>query len=42
LKVASLVAAAELLRAVPGVRIEPRRVLVPARAACNTTIAFSG
>ncbi len=41
LKVSSLADTAERLRAVPGVRIEPRRVVVPARAAFNTTIAFS-
>jgi catechol 2,3-dioxygenase-like lactoylglutathione lyase family enzyme len=41
LKVSSLAATAERLRSVPGVRIEPRRVLVPAGAAFNTTIAFS-
>ncbi len=41
LKVASLADTAERLRAVPGVRIEPHRLVVPARAACNTTIAFS-
>ena len=40
LKVASLADSAERLRAVPGVRAEPRRVVVPARAAFNTTLAF--
>jgi catechol 2,3-dioxygenase-like lactoylglutathione lyase family enzyme len=41
LKVGSLFRTAERLRQVPGVRIDPRRAVVPARAACNTTIAFS-
>jgi len=41
LRVASLTATAERLRSVPGVRIEPRRVVVAAGAAFNTTIAFS-
>jgi len=41
LKVASLASTAEQLRQVPGVRIEARRIMVPARAAFNTTIAFS-
>ena len=41
LKVASLADTAERLRDVPGVRIDPRRVVVPARAAFNTTLAFS-
>ncbi len=41
LTVGSLAETAERLRQVPGVRIEPRRVVVPAGAACNTTIAFS-
>ena len=31
----------ERLRGVPGVRIEPHRVIVPARAAFNTTLVFS-
>jgi hypothetical protein len=41
LKVGSLVRTAERLRQVPGVRIDSRRAVVSARAACNTTIAFS-
>jgi hypothetical protein len=41
LTVVSLTAAADRLRAVPGVRIEPRRIVVPARAACNTTLVFA-
>jgi catechol 2,3-dioxygenase-like lactoylglutathione lyase family enzyme len=41
LKVASLAAAAQQLRGVPGVRIEPHRVVVPAAAAFNTTIVFT-
>ena len=42
LNVVSLADTAEQLRNVPGVRIDPRRVVVPARAAFNTTIVFSG
>jgi hypothetical protein len=42
LKVVSLADTAAQLRNVPGVRIDPRRVVVPARAAFNTTIVFSG
>jgi len=41
LKVGSLATAAEQLRVVPGVRIEPHRVVVPASAAFNTTIVFA-
>lgn len=41
IKVSSLADAAELLRRVPGVRIEPRRVVVPAGAAFNTTLVFA-
>jgi Glyoxalase-like domain len=41
LKVGSLGTAAQQLRAIPGVRIEPRRVVVPASAAFNTTIVFA-
>lgn len=41
LKVGSLAAAAQQLRAVAGVRIEPHRVVVPAAAAFNTTIVFA-
>jgi hypothetical protein len=41
LKVASLPAAARLLRGIPSVRIEPQRVVVPAAAAFNTAIVFT-
>ena len=41
LKVLSLAAAAQQLRGVPGVRIEPQRVVVSAAAAFNTTIVFT-
>ena len=41
LKVSSLANTAERLRGVPGVRIEPRRIVVAASAAFNTTLAFS-
>jgi hypothetical protein len=41
LKVSSLADTAERLRSVPGVRIEPRRIVVPAGAAFNTTLVFS-
>jgi catechol 2,3-dioxygenase-like lactoylglutathione lyase family enzyme len=41
LRVGSLAETAERLRAVPGVRVEPGRVLVPAASAFNTTIAFT-
>jgi hypothetical protein len=41
LKVLSLADTAAQLGNVPGVRIDPRRVVVPARAAFNTTIVFS-
>jgi hypothetical protein len=41
LKVASLADTAERLHGVPDVCIEPRRVVVPASAAFNTTLAFS-
>ena len=41
LRVSSLAATAERLRAVPGVRREAMRLVVPAQAACNTTLAFS-
>ena len=41
LKVSSLADTAGRLRGVPDVRIEPHRVVVPARAAFNTTLAFS-
>jgi hypothetical protein len=42
LKVGSLADTAERLRTMPGVSIEPYRVVVPARAAFNTTLVFSG
>ena len=41
IRVRSLSAAAQQLRAIPGVRVEPQRVVVPAEAAFNTTIVFS-
>ena len=41
IRVASLADAAQLLRPVPGLRVEPHRVVVPARAAFNTAIVFS-
>jgi hypothetical protein len=41
IRVRSLRGAAQRLRAVPGVRVEPHRVLVPANAAFNTAIVFS-
>jgi catechol 2,3-dioxygenase-like lactoylglutathione lyase family enzyme len=41
LTVSSLADTALRLRAVPGVRGEPHRVVVPASAACNTTLVFS-
>jgi hypothetical protein len=41
LKVASLAETVERLRAIPSIRTEPGRVVVPASAAFNTTIAFS-
>jgi catechol 2,3-dioxygenase-like lactoylglutathione lyase family enzyme len=41
IKVASLAAAARQLRGVPGVRVEPHRVVVPAAAAFNTAIVFT-
>src|SRR5712691_5789483 len=41
LKVTSLAATAARLRAVPGVQVEAGRVVVPARAAFNTTLVFS-
>ncbi len=41
LKVASLADTTERLRQVPGVRSDPRRVVVPAAAAFNTTIVFT-
>lgn len=41
LQVGSLATTAERLRDVPGMRSEPSRVVVPARAAFNTTLVFS-
>lgn len=41
LKVASLAETAERLHRIPGVRREAGRVIVPARAAFNTTLVFS-
>jgi hypothetical protein len=40
-RVRSLREAAQRLRAVPDVRTEPQRLVVPAAAAFNTTIVFS-
>ena len=41
IKVRSLRDAAQRLRAVPGVRTEAQRLVVPAAAAFNTAIVFS-
>jgi hypothetical protein len=41
IKVRSLRETAQMLHAVTGVRVEPRRLVVPAAAAFNTTIVFS-
>jgi catechol 2,3-dioxygenase-like lactoylglutathione lyase family enzyme len=41
LKVKSLGPAAQLLRGIPGARVETHRVVVPAAAAFNTTIVFT-
>jgi hypothetical protein len=41
IKVRSLRDAGQCLRAIPGVRTEPQRLVVPAAAAFNTTIVFS-
>jgi catechol 2,3-dioxygenase-like lactoylglutathione lyase family enzyme len=41
LKVSSLTDTATRLRQIPDLRVEPRRVVVPAGAAFNTTIVFS-
>ena len=41
IKVRSLREAAQMLRAVAGLRVEPQRLIVPAAAAFNTTIVFS-
>ncbi len=42
LQVESIADTGGFLRDIPGVRIEPRRVVVPASAAFNTTLAFVG
>ena len=42
LKVSSLARTAERLGGVGGVRVEPGRVVVPARAALNATLVFTG
>ena len=41
IRVRSLPAAEQCLRSVPGLRVEPRRLLVPSDVAFNTAIAFS-
>jgi hypothetical protein len=41
IRVRSLRETAQQLRAVPGMRIEPQRLVVPAAAAFNTTLVFS-
>ena len=41
IRVRSLPEAEECLRSVPGLRVEPHRLVVPANAAFNTAIAFS-
>jgi catechol 2,3-dioxygenase-like lactoylglutathione lyase family enzyme len=41
IRVRSLPATAQCLRSVPGLRVEPHRLVVPADAAFNTAIAFS-
>jgi hypothetical protein len=41
LKTVSLKQTAERLRAIPGVREESGRIIVPARAACNAVLAFT-
>jgi catechol 2,3-dioxygenase-like lactoylglutathione lyase family enzyme len=41
IRVRSLTAAAQCLRSVPGLHVEPHRLVVPADAAFNTVIAFS-
>ena len=41
IRVGSLREAEQCLRSVPGLRVEPHRLVVPAGAAFNTTIAFS-
>jgi len=41
IRVGALAPAAALLRGLPGLRVEPHRVVVPAGAAFNTTLVFS-
>jgi hypothetical protein len=41
IKVRSLPAVAQLLRSIQGVHVEPRRLVVPAGVAFNTTVVFS-
>ncbi len=41
IRVRSLSETAQRLRAVPSVRVEPQRLVVPAKAAFNTTLVFS-
>ena len=41
IRVGSLSAAAQSLRDIPGVRVEPHRMVVPAGAAFNTTLLFA-
>jgi hypothetical protein len=41
IKVRSLPVTGHCLRSVPGLRVEPQRLVVPAQAAFNTAIAFS-
>jgi hypothetical protein len=41
IRVRSLAVAGQCLRSVPGLRVEPHRLVVPADAAFNTVIAFS-
>jgi hypothetical protein len=41
IKVRSLHEAGKYLRSIPGLRVEPDRLVVPANAAFNTAIAFS-
>ena len=41
IRVRSLSETAQTLRAIPGVRVEPQRLVVPATAAFNTTLVFS-
>ena len=40
IRVASVAAVANLLKGVPGLVVEPHRVIVPAKAALNTTLLF--